>query len=82
MLRKAGFRDVLGKKLKAILLSSSLNLEDFKEEVKRVLKESGLSIEEKPNEIDTFDASASLNSPVVQNTDSHLTGDRDNDSDD
>ena len=73
MLEKTGVKNVLGKKLKAILLSSSLNLEDFSVEVKRVLwSESDLSLVEKPNEIDTSDSSTFQNNPVFQYTRSIL----------
>lgn len=72
MLEKTGVKNVLGKKLKAILLSSSLNLKDFSVEVKRVLAESGLSLVEKPNEIDTSDSSTFQNNPVFQYTRSIL----------
>ena len=72
MLEKTGVKNVLGKKLKAILLSSSLNLKDFKVEVERVLAESGLSLVEKPNEIDTSDSSTFQNNPVFQYTRSIL----------
>ena len=72
MLEKTGVKNVLGKKLKAILLSSSLNLEDFSVEVKRVLAESSLSLVEKPNEIDTSDSSTFQNNPVFQYTRSIL----------
>ena len=72
MLEKTGVKNVLCKKLKAILLSSSLNLKDFKVEVERVLAESGLSLVEKPNEIDTSDSSTFQNNPVFQYTRSIL----------